>query len=1118
MNNDFSILEKKLDAFIKKYYTSLLIKGLLLSFTSVLLLYLFIDFIEYFAWLGSVVRRIIFFGFIIYTLAVVVYWVIIPVLRLLRITRTISWETAAKIVGKHFPEVSDKLLNVIQLKEKERAVPEEDLELLLASISQKTIELKPVPFTKAVDFKKNRKYVKYFFSVAAVIVLVWLVYPSFITEPSKRIVQFQKHFEKPLPYSITLLNDSLKVIQNDDFILKVKLSGEVVPDGIYIKSPGFNYKLYAVKQGIYEYRFKSINKGFAFQIVTNDYISKQYKLEVFPRPIIYSFDVVIDYPGYLKKKRDVISGPGDLVIPEGTKIKWRIHTKDASEVFLLTDDSAFVARQVNENTFEQSVVALKSFQYGLSASNSFINAPDTLFYSVQVIKDEYPKIEVKEYLSRSYNGYLQITGTISDDYGFHSLKVYYKAENDEVNWINKKIDIDKYMPEQYFRYNFQLTNIGLKPGDGFNYFFEVRDNDALHGYKAIRSITGYVKLPGKEELEKAADSTAEAVKQSMKEQLKELEEINKQLNEFKFDFLNKNKLNWNDKQKLSLLIKKEKEVQKKLDELQKLNEEIKNLQEAIKKKTDPELRKRLDELQKMFEELNDKELNKELDKLKDELEKMNKDQLEKFLDDVKKKNETLKDNLEQNLELFKQMEVEQKVNEAAEKLKKLAKKQEDLSRKTEKKKSNKEELINKQEEIKKEFENIEKEIEKLSKLDKELEDPFNIEKDSSAANAVKQDMKEAQKELQKSKKSKASKKQKKAASKMEKMADNMLSFMMSVMQQRTGEDMEMIRKLLDNLIDLSFKQESLIIEIQGLSSKDPKFVTSAEELSEVKEEFKTIRDSLSAIGKRQVFIQPFIIRETESVETNLANGIAQMQERRKGQSLSQQQYAMTHMNNLALMLDEALNQMKNSSSMSSKGGRSCPNPGKGKKPGLKDLMEMQESLSEGLKKSLQGKPKNNKKGKESKDNGESGNAAQLAKMAALQYAIRQRLQEYLDEIKGNGGNGQALNEVLKEMNKTEDDIINQRINSETLERQKKIKVRLLQAQNAELQREKEKRRESEEGKNNRNRNLNKKLKYKSVESGQDGVLMLKPIKLDFYFRSVYKKYLYKIELEHDQVK
>jgi len=1118
MQDDFKILIGKLNAFIRKYYKSLLIKGLLLSFTAVLLLYLFFDFIEYFAWMGKTGRQILFFSFLLFTFIVFIYWVVVPLLKLFRIGKTITYEEAAKIVGKFFPEVEDKLVNVLQLKNKEKEVSKEEIELLLASVSQKTIELKPVPFTKAVDFKKNFKYVKYFIPVFLIALAILLIYPSFITEPSGRIVHFTDHFEKPLPFKVNIINDSLTVVQHEDFMLQVEITGEEIPNDVYVQSTGFNYKLYQVQPGLYEYTFKNVNTDFVFRITTEEYQSKEYQLKVYPKPLIYSFDVVLNYPSYLKKKQDVISGLGDLTVPEGTVIQWRIHTKDASEVTFLMDDSSLLATLINENTYTLKTTALQSFRYSLLASNNFVTGQDTLSYSVQTIADEYPKISVEEYTSKNFMGYVQLTGSISDDYGFHSLRVLYKNEKDEA-WSVKKLTIDKGSPEQYFRYDFQLLNMGLKPGDGFNYYFEVRDNDALHGYKTTRSVTGYVKLPDPNEIGKAADSTSDMVKQSMQKRIKELEELNKQADEFKLDLLDKKDLNWADKQKLSELLNREKEVQKQLDELQKLNEEIKNLEEAIKKKADPELMKRLEELQKMFEELNDKELQKELEKMKKDLDKMDKDKLSKFLDEMKKKNETLKDNLEQNLELFKQMEIEKKVNETAEKLSALAEKQENLSEKTKNKANNKEQLAKEQEEIKKELKEIEKEIDEISDLDKELEEPFKIEKDSASMKDIKNDIKNGQEQLQKNKRKKSSDNQKDAASKMKKMSKTMLQMMMEAMQQRAGEDMEMVRRLLDNLLDLSFQQEGLIKEIGSLSTKDPKFVTSTEQLRSVKDGFKIIHDSLSAIGKRQVFIQPFIIRETESVETNIANAISQMQERQKGKSLSQQQYAMTHMNNLALMLEEALNKMKqNMNSSSSKGGKSCPNPGKGNKPSLNKLMQMQEGLSSGLKKGKKGEGKKNKNGKKTPGDEDGDSSSELAKMAAIQYEIRQRLQEYIEELKSNGGNGNALNDVLKEMEKTEDDIINRRINQETIERQKKIKVRLLKAQNAEMQREKEKRRESEEGKNSRNRNLNSDLKYKKSEFGQEGIIQMKPIELNFYLKSVFKKYLYKIELENDKTK
>ncbi|MBO6762038.1 MAG: hypothetical protein JJ909_13865, partial [Roseivirga sp.] len=68
-----------------------------------------------------------------------------------------SNEEAARQIGKHFPEVSDKLLNVIQLER----LSDSQSELLIASIQQKSLKLQQIPFASAIDIKANKKYFKY---------------------------------------------------------------------------------------------------------------------------------------------------------------------------------------------------------------------------------------------------------------------------------------------------------------------------------------------------------------------------------------------------------------------------------------------------------------------------------------------------------------------------------------------------------------------------------------------------------------------------------------------------------------------------------------------------------------------------------------------------------------------------------------------------------------------------------------------------------------------------------------------------------------------------------------------------------------------------------------------
>ena len=136
-------------------------------------------------------------------------------------------------------------------------------------------------------------------------------------------------------------------------------------------------------------------------------------------------------------------------------------------------------------------------------------------------------------------------------------------------------------------------------------------------------------------------------------------------------------------------------------------------------------------------------------------------------------------------------------------------------------------------------------------------------------------------------------------------------------------------------------------------------------------------------------------------------------------------------------------------------------------------------------------------------------------MAAAQGEIRRMLQEFIEQLEAEGGNGNALNKLAEEMKKSEEDIINRRITQETLERQKDIETRLLKSQKALQEREKEKKRESKEGKNRKTGNLNDEKEYKTTKTQQEEILITVPLEVSPYYRNLLKEYLYKLEKEKE---
>ena len=134
--NEYSNIEQKLTEFTRKFYTSEFIKGAIL-FVSFGLVYLFITlFVEYIFWLDTGFRTALFWLFILVELFLLYRFLLVPLFKLYGLTKGISFKESSRIIGQHFPEVADKLLNILELKESDS-----NSSLVLASNHLSTISI-----------------------------------------------------------------------------------------------------------------------------------------------------------------------------------------------------------------------------------------------------------------------------------------------------------------------------------------------------------------------------------------------------------------------------------------------------------------------------------------------------------------------------------------------------------------------------------------------------------------------------------------------------------------------------------------------------------------------------------------------------------------------------------------------------------------------------------------------------------------------------------------------------------------------------------------------------------------------------------------------------------------
>ena len=262
MSDTQNILVRKLDDFIRKFYKNQLIKGLFYTTGLLVAAFLFLVVAEYFAEFGIVTRTILFYTFLLTSGFILTRYIIIPLLKLNKLGAIISYDEAARIIGSHFHSINDKLINTLQLQRNSGSIL--STELLTASIDQKMAELKPIPFTSAINLNENRQYIKYALPPIVLMALVFVIKPGIIKDGTERILYHQTYFEKASPFKFIIGNSALQAIQQQDFVLQLKLNGNEIPNEVFISVGGIEHKMEKTDNINYTYTFKNIQKNQEF--------------------------------------------------------------------------------------------------------------------------------------------------------------------------------------------------------------------------------------------------------------------------------------------------------------------------------------------------------------------------------------------------------------------------------------------------------------------------------------------------------------------------------------------------------------------------------------------------------------------------------------------------------------------------------------------------------------------------------------------------------------------------------------------------------------------------------------------------------------------------------------
>lgn len=1018
-------LKEKLNAYIRAFYGQRVLRGLIFWAGLSLFSYLFLALVEYMGRFPSAIRAVLFWSFLVLFLTWLSFFVLLPLLRMLRLIKGLDYQSAALDIGSKLKGFDHKILDALSLD-----LSADNKDLLEAALDQKLAHFNDVDF-KALLPWQDLKRLSLIFLIPLFIIGLLSQWPAGrdILSSSERLVYYNEDFLPPAPFEF-ILPANREVIYGEDVVLDISLRGSQIPNSIQAFANGL--ELFPVKTGpgLWTLKLEQLRESTQLEFQALAYKSPAVLMDIIQKPRIGGLKLVVSPPSYTGIKEVETTLSGVHRFPEGSSIKMQLlDGAYLNTATLLSKDESMPF------TGEALAFVLKeTLDFGLLLSNDKVK--ENLYQGSRFIsiEDQRPEIEISALDSSSRTETI-IGLSFTDDFGIKKLeRILHVGQKDIVQTleiINAGIYTDRLV----------LDSLIADP-KSLSVSYRVWDNDAWNGSKSSQTERINLNLLSAEENLSKQISDLQSQSSFSEERIKDQKKLDEKLSALQRDMVDQKRLDWNTKQELKeqldLLKSQRKQSMEKRKELKESLEKLSEDSERAK-----ELEKRLDEMNKEEDQL--KSLEEEIREL---MEQLNMNDLKQKLQELQQENQEQMRRDERMDDLLEDLLFQRDLLKEADRLDKLAKKLEEQAKRDE---SDPGETAENQKELQ---ESLEK-LEELAKENKSLQDLLNSDEFNENKEEAEKSLNEAKEQKENQQSDKANQSEKKASESTQEMSESLTAMMMQMQSQALEMNMETIRRILENLKQFSKDVEAAGLAIGDLGKEDPRYRFLLTEQSRLLAGAAVIEDSLVVLAAKAPQVQEKVFKELRNMMQSLEIGRGRLQEQDKVQASVQHQYSMMGANELALLLDNSLQNMMSMMAMQKKGNQNCEKPGGAKpKPG-----QMSEKISE-MGEMVQKLQKGSKEG-EGKD---GKGSREMAKVLSEQEALRQMIKEAESEKEGVGGNGDKNSEkLLEELDRLEDDLLDRDFEAYQ-ERIKRIETRMLEHEKALEERQQKEQREANQGK------------------------------------------------------
>lgn len=1019
-------LKQKLNAYIRAFYGQRVLRGLIFWVGLSLVSYLLLSLVEYLGRFPSAVRAVFFWSYLALFLSWLSIFVVLPLLRMLKVVKGLDYQSAATDIGRKLPGFDHKILDALSLD-----LAAENKELLEAALDQKLAQFRDVDF-KALLPWQDLKRLSLLFLIPLVIIGALSQWEAGrdILYSSERLVYYNEDFLPPAPFDF-ILPDNQEVIYGEDVLLEISLRGSQIPNSI--KAAANGVELFPVKTGpgTWTLKLEQLKEATQLHFQAMEYKSRYVEIDIIQRPSIAGLSLRVTPPRYTGIKEELTTLSGVHRFPEGSAVSMQLLNGTNLEEAALVLKDAVIPFEADQANF----ILDETLDFGLRIANAKVNTQLYQGSRIIAIKDQRPEIEVTN-LDTSSSTESLISIAFADDYGIIKLERILHLDQKDINQTIRRSANGRVTDRL-------VLDSVMKEAKNLSVSYRVWDNDGINGSKSSQTERIALSLLSAEDNLSKQINDLQSQSSFSEERSKDQKKLDEKLSALQRDMVDQKRLDWNTKQDLKeQLDELNKQRKQSIEKRKELKENLEKLEEDSQQAK--ELEKRLDEMNKEEDRL--RALEEEIREL---MEQLNMNELKQKLEELQQENQEQMRRDERMDDLLEDLLFQRDLLKEAERLDKLSKFLEEQSQKEESD-------LAKTEQNQKDLQEAIEKLEDLAKENSQLQELMNSEEFSEQKEKAENSLNEAKEQKQNKQSDQANQSEKNASESTQEMSESLTAMMMQMQSQALQMNMETIRRILENLKQFSKDVEASGLAIGDLGKEDPRYRFLLTEQSRLLAGAQVIEDSLVVLAAKAPQVQEKVFKELRKMMQSLELGRGRLQEQDKVQASVQHQYSMMAANELALLLDNSLQNMMSMMAMQQKGNQNCEKPGGAKpKPG-----QMSEKLSQ-MGEMVQKLQKGSKEGQGKEGQG----SREMAKIMSEQEALRQMIKDAESEQEGAGGNGDKdTDKLLEELDRLEDDLLDRDFDAYQ-ERMKRIETRMLEHEKALEERQQKEEREASQAKN-----------------------------------------------------